>query len=728
MPLKGSLKDFSLPDLFQLIHFGRKSGTLNITNGETRGYVCFREGTVFFATHNWKRPPLGRRLVQSGLVNDDQVEEALDLQRTTRKGQRLGNILVEAGYLESETLESFIEEQIKDAFFSLLRLTDGGFDFDPSQTFPEEDIGLSISTEDLIMEGSRRLDEWYQIEKKVPALDTVFTVVKVPDSDTTDVDLTSEEWLVLNHVDGALTVGEIVLKSGQSSMTTCKAIYGMAAAGLIAQVGADGKQIASLVFEDFEGEDTQPRERLTQLENATAELVGAAGVKEVVVGGLDGEQADVVVEEDTRVESSLAEQVKGQKRVSDDEEPDGILLGGAGRTIRLQGVKSKNPREREGARAEKTEVPMVPLVRKGMSCAVAPRPGEEDIALLLQDSVTDGGDLSHEELLAFDQPTYPNLESIEATAVTEGTGIEGPSGTGTVEGKGAPDELQPGDKGGVLGKVLKFRNTTGEERTGTSMEKVGPIAKSSASFELSTAPELEIPVVETDYENVQLVEEEISGEEIIVVGGLDMELVEIEDSLVEEVVTAQEEFLEAGEPEAEKGKGASLSEEELVEELGVTSGLVNGVTPEGSGLEEILRVPSPEEVFDDEVAVAETFIKERLQEDDVFLSYAKLGGKREAGSSLVDLESFELEHELTELVGNGEKKIRIPIEEKDRDRKEKGGREKKNKTQNRQNSKDKKGAFLSRRITFGFGGSKSKGGKEEDKGSVKKINNGLKKT
>ena len=728
MPLKGSLKDFSLPDLFQLIHFGRKSGTLNITNGETRGYVCFREGTVFFATHNWKRPPLGRRLVQTGLVNDDQVDEALDLQRTTRKGQRLGNILVEAGYLARETLEAFIEEQIKDAFFNLLRLTEGGFDFDPSQTFPEEDVGLSISTEDLIMEGSRRLDEWYQIEKKVPALDAVFTVVKVPDVDTADVDLTSEERLVLNHVDGALTVEEIVLESGQSAMTTCKAIYGMAAAGLIAQVGADGKQIASLVFEDFEGEDTQPRERLTQLKNAAAELVGAAGVKEVVVGGLGGEQADVVVEEDARVESSLAGQVKGQDRVSDHEEPDGILLGGAGRTTRLQGVKSKNTHKRKGASAEKTEAPIVPLVGKATSGAVAPLPLEEDIAQLLQDSVTDRGDLSHEELLTLDQPTCLNLESMEAAAVAEGSGIEGPSGTGTAEGKGAPEELQPGDKDGVLGKILKFRKTIGEERTGTSMEQPGPAEKSSDSFELSTAPELDIPVVETAYESVQLVEEEISGEEIIVVGGLDMELVEIEDSLVEEVVEAQEEVLEAGEPEEEKGKVAPLSEKELVEELGVTSGLVNRVTPEGSGLEEILEVPSLEEVFDDKVAVAETFMKERLEEDDDFLSSVKLGGKREAGSSLVDLESFELEQELTELVGNGEKKKRIPIEEKDRDRKEKGGREKKKKTQNRQDPKDNKGSLLSRRINFGFGGSKSKDGKEEDKGSVKKINNRLKKT
>ncbi len=239
MPLKGSLRDFSLPDLFQLIHFGKKNGTLNITNGDAKGYVCFRNGNVFFATHNWKRPPLGQRLTESGMVAEDQIDEALDLQKTTRKGQRLGNILVELGYLSRESLEVFVEEQIRDAVFHLLRWTEGDFDFDPNQIFPEEDIGLSMTTEDLIMEGSRRLDEWYQIEKKVPSLDAVFRMTKVPGKDASDINLTSEEWLVLYHVDGESAVRDIIEKSGQSALVTCKALYGLVTAGLVALEGAE---------------------------------------------------------------------------------------------------------------------------------------------------------------------------------------------------------------------------------------------------------------------------------------------------------------------------------------------------------------------------------------------------------------------------------------------------------------------------------------------------------
>src|SRR5450759_410496 len=237
MPLKGGLREFSLPDLFQLIHFGKKNGTLVITNGDSKGYVCFRNGNIFFATHNWRRPPLGERLVQAGMVTDEQVHEALDLQRASSKEQRLGNILCELGYLSRESLEVFVEEQIRDAVSNLLRWTEGEFDFDPDEIFPEEDIGLSMSTEDLILEDSRRMDEWYQLEKKVPSLDSVFKMIKEPGKDASDMNLTSDEWLVLYHIDGESAVRDIVEKSGQSVLVTCRALYGLVTTGLVSLTG-----------------------------------------------------------------------------------------------------------------------------------------------------------------------------------------------------------------------------------------------------------------------------------------------------------------------------------------------------------------------------------------------------------------------------------------------------------------------------------------------------------
>ncbi|MDI6831881.1 MAG: DUF4388 domain-containing protein, partial [Actinomycetota bacterium] len=236
MALKGSLKDFSIPDLFQLLNFGKKNGTLNLTRGQARGYICFRNGEVFFATTNWKRQSLGLKLLNAGIITKAQLEEALQLQKTTARGQRLGQLLIRLGYLTKEQLEVFVEEQIQDAVFEMLRWTDGEFDFQPGVVFPEEDIGLSISTEELIMEGSRRLDEWNRIEKKIPNLDVVFKMTSMQGREAAQISLTPEEWMVLTHIDGEKTVRQIVELTGMSTLHTCKILYGLIGSGLLENV------------------------------------------------------------------------------------------------------------------------------------------------------------------------------------------------------------------------------------------------------------------------------------------------------------------------------------------------------------------------------------------------------------------------------------------------------------------------------------------------------------
>lgn len=393
MPLKGSLRDFSLPDLFQLIHFGKKNGTLNLTNGEAKGYVCFRNGNVFFATHNWKRPPLGERLIETGMVTESQINEALDLQNTTRKGQRMGNILVELGYLNRESLEVFVEEQIRDAVFHLLRWSEGQFDFDAGQIFPEEDIGLSMSTEDLIMEGSRRLDEWYQIEKKVPSLDAVFKMTKVPGKDAGDINLTSEEWLVLYHVDGQSSVRDIIEKSGQSALVTCKALFGLVTSGLVTVTGKDaGAEPGPGVLEDeiemYEEKGARPavkpipeteiQQVIREAEAAVTEAVEDLGQEESV---LDDE--DLEIPRPSRKTRRKPVKKKPFEEITVDDSDDDIFIDeeeteehAEDRRRKKTRRKGKKPHEEE---AEELDIPVI-NEEPEPARAPAPAPAPEPVA------------------------------------------------------------------------------------------------------------------------------------------------------------------------------------------------------------------------------------------------------------------------------------------------------------------------------------------------------------
>lgn len=272
--LEGTLDTFTLPDIFQLLAFTKKTGCLHLDHDGASGRVWFKDGEVYYAVASSGRLMLGKRLVGAGLVSTEQVKDALQKQQD-RQGVRLGRILLEMGAVDEQTLRTFVQEQIQDSVFDLMRWSAGNFRFEhPIET--DESIGLSVSTENLIMEGSRRLEEWDSVRKKVPGRDAVVDMAPAPGEVGVEVNLQPEEWRLLALVDGRRTVGDLVELSGQGEFMTCKLLYGMVGAGLleIRDPGVHGpSSVAALL---------QQQELLRQLEQED-EVPAAADAPEAAV-------------------------------------------------------------------------------------------------------------------------------------------------------------------------------------------------------------------------------------------------------------------------------------------------------------------------------------------------------------------------------------------------------------------------------------------------------------
>jgi hypothetical protein len=240
MALRGNLKDFSLPDVFQLVTLSRKTGILRIRRGDgAEGSVWFREGDVFFAQSNWNREPLGERLVGADKITPSALARALEAQRTEGEGgRRLGQILVDEGYITDKVLEAFVQEQIQDTIFDLFRWDEGAFDFEPLASTPDEDIGLSVSIENIVMEGSRRLEEWNRIKKKIPSMEIVFKMATAPGEGTFEISLKPVEWNLLLLIDGTRSVAEIATATGRTDFDVSRILYGLYSAGLL-EVASD---------------------------------------------------------------------------------------------------------------------------------------------------------------------------------------------------------------------------------------------------------------------------------------------------------------------------------------------------------------------------------------------------------------------------------------------------------------------------------------------------------
>ncbi|MGH2775776.1 MAG: DUF4388 domain-containing protein [Actinomycetota bacterium] len=228
--LKGTLDDFSLPDIFRLTALAKKTGRLEVERRTGSGRVYFRDGEVYYAESTKSKEPLGRKLIRSGWVTERQLRRAVVEQEQT--GRRVGEILVGQGAVDDEQIEWAVRSQIEDGVFDLLRWDLGAFVWEPDVEI-EVEVPLTVTVENLIIEASRRLDEISQIKKKIPSADVVLAMSARPPDGAHQINITSEEWQVLVLVDGHRTVEEIATTTGAEAYQTTRLLFGLMNAGLI---------------------------------------------------------------------------------------------------------------------------------------------------------------------------------------------------------------------------------------------------------------------------------------------------------------------------------------------------------------------------------------------------------------------------------------------------------------------------------------------------------------
>src|SRR5213595_1678614 len=238
MALEGTLKDFSLADIFQLIGLQRKTDVLTLRGKDDTVTVTFLDGKVVAADSLNRRleTRLGSVLMKSGMLTQDQLNRALDIQKETL--QRLGYVLTHYGIISSDSLKQAIQLQILQIVYRLFRWKDGDYHFSQETTIEyDRDNVTPITAESILMEGARMIDEWPIIEKRVRSYDMVFrkkltdqeiVVVGADEADEIDFDADStpmrrrkqiisdririsrEEKSIYDMVDGTMSVRDVL--------------------------------------------------------------------------------------------------------------------------------------------------------------------------------------------------------------------------------------------------------------------------------------------------------------------------------------------------------------------------------------------------------------------------------------------------------------------------------------------------------------------------------------
>lgn len=232
MALEGSLRDFGLADILQLIYFQKKTGILTLSGHKDRVRLMFYDGNVI-ETESLKRPEdqrVGKILLKKGLISNQDLRAGLEEQRTS--GERLGTIFLRKELLPLEDLRQTLLSQMTETVVQLFSWKEGTYEFQSETLTANRDLPITLDTQHLLMEGLRVIDEWSLVEGKV-TLNTVFRR-----TEQTEAMPTADEEDILRFVDGENDVSMIIELSGIEDFQVSRMLIPLMERGIIEPVGA----------------------------------------------------------------------------------------------------------------------------------------------------------------------------------------------------------------------------------------------------------------------------------------------------------------------------------------------------------------------------------------------------------------------------------------------------------------------------------------------------------
>jgi len=227
MSLEGSLKEFGLADILQLIYLQRKTGVLTLEGRMDRVRLLFYEGNIISAETKRKRETgrFGKLLLKKGLIKEEDLQKALEEQQST--GEKLGSILIKKGLIGKEQIQEILTTQITEIVIQLFSWKDGDYEFSPQGVPVDKGMPVSLDTQHVLMEGLRIVDEWSLIEGKLSP-GTIF--VKTGKAGAA---LTAEEEEMLGFVDGESDITTIIESGNTDNFQASKSLVSLMEKGLI---------------------------------------------------------------------------------------------------------------------------------------------------------------------------------------------------------------------------------------------------------------------------------------------------------------------------------------------------------------------------------------------------------------------------------------------------------------------------------------------------------------
>ncbi|MCK5124974.1 MAG: DUF4388 domain-containing protein [candidate division Zixibacteria bacterium] len=236
MGLTGNLKTVSFSDVLQLLSTGKKTGILTMAADSRKKEIAFKEGNIIFASSvNSNEDLLGSLLLKRGQISKKDLERAIALHKSS--GRALGATLIDMQLFDKQEVAECLRMQIEEIVYNLFSWVEGEFSFAEGVSPDNAPFTVNLSTMNIILEGTRRIDEWMEIQKVLPPNDILLRVRISPKLNSEEITLSLDEFKILTLINGERTMPEIIEASPIGEFPTCRGLYRLIVNSLVENAG-----------------------------------------------------------------------------------------------------------------------------------------------------------------------------------------------------------------------------------------------------------------------------------------------------------------------------------------------------------------------------------------------------------------------------------------------------------------------------------------------------------
>ena len=230
--IHGNLAAFRIVELMQMLSLQRQSGRLVINRKDGEAEIFFKDGAIGFAScsMNGGTPGMDGLLRKTCRVGEDGLQHAGRIAEMT--GQPIDGVLAQEKILDQKTFGSCLRRHTESVVFKALGWRDGEFLFDKVLP-PVFANPVALKVDDMILEGTRRSDEWVLIQQKIPNFTLVFEPLIGNAEELTRRGLSDVDLKVFALVDGRRSVQDIVDQAFLSDFDVAKSLFILLSVNLI---------------------------------------------------------------------------------------------------------------------------------------------------------------------------------------------------------------------------------------------------------------------------------------------------------------------------------------------------------------------------------------------------------------------------------------------------------------------------------------------------------------